>query len=331
MADYKVPVLTLASVPVKGDMIIFDGTNWVNLPPGTVNPTNLLSNGDFENWSAGTAVAPDGWTMMGDGSKAVARESGIIKLGTYSVKVTMSSGTEAYIRHDATSVKGINYWKGRKITIGCWAYATVANRVRIRLTDGVVAIYTPYHTGGSTWEWLSNTLIVDSSPTIILIDLLIDTGNTTAYFDGAMCVEGESIFAYADKPAGGYLTGTFTPGISFNNGVTGITYSHQIGFYTKVGDIVFITGDVLLSNKGSDTGAARITGLPFTSIATYYQVISMYYSGVTFVGQFETLVEPNAKVLQLNKVSEAGADANLTNSDFTNTSTIRFTGIYKCI
>jgi hypothetical protein len=60
-----------------------------------------------------------------------------------------------------------------------------------------------------------------------------------------------------------YEEGTWTPGISFGGGTTGITYSSQTGTYTKIGNRVFIDGIFTLSNKGSSTGAALITGLPF--------------------------------------------------------------------
>ena len=63
-----------------------------------------------------------------------------------------------------------------------------------------------------------------------------------------------------------YEEGTWTPGISFGNATTGITYNASTaGFYRKVGNLVMLTGYVQLSNKGSSTGTARVTGLPFTS------------------------------------------------------------------
>ena len=52
-----------------------------------VNPTNLLTNGGFELWSAGTSSAPDEWALVG-ASATVAREASTIKIGTYSAVVT---------------------------------------------------------------------------------------------------------------------------------------------------------------------------------------------------------------------------------------------------
>jgi len=61
-----------------------------------------------------------------------------------------------------------------------------------------------------------------------------------------------------------YEEGTYTPAISFGGGTTGIGYSTQVGFYTKIGRLCFVTMRVTLSSKGSSTGVAAVT-LPFTS------------------------------------------------------------------
>jgi hypothetical protein len=63
-----------------------------------------------------------------------------------------------------------------------------------------------------------------------------------------------------------YEEGTWTPVLKFGGATTGITYSTQNGSYIKVGKNVFITLYILLSSKGSATGIASITGLPFSNV-----------------------------------------------------------------
>ena len=98
------------------------------------------------------------------------------------------------------------------------------------------------------------------------------TGNTT--FGGTLVNTG-LITASAGVAIGGtgavntiddYEEGTFTPVLTFGGGTTGITYSggRQLGQYTKIGDTVHIYIHIQLTSKGSSTGAAQITGLPFT-------------------------------------------------------------------
>ena len=66
-----------------------------------------------------------------------------------------------------------------------------------------------------------------------------------------------------------YEEGTFTPGITFGGGSTGITYSAQTGTYTKIGNKVFYFATITLSSKGSSAGVAKVTGLPFTVSTSY--------------------------------------------------------------
>ena len=60
-----------------------------------------------------------------------------------------------------------------------------------------------------------------------------------------------------------YEEGSWTFGVSFGGGTTGLSYSSQQGHYTKIGNIVYLKGHLMISTRGSSTGHARITGLPY--------------------------------------------------------------------
>jgi len=301
---------------------------------GKENPTNLLSNGDFENWSAGTAVAPDGWLIYG-ASSTVAREATIIKLGTYSAKVTRV-GEDCGLYQTIQISKGITYWKGRTITYGCWVYATVANRVRIQLSDNVQTISSSYHTGNSTWQFLTATMIVGTSGSVTNIALIceIDTGNTSAYFDGAMCVEGESVFAFADKPAN-YLEGTWTPTVTIYGAGVVPVYTTNSGRYIKIGKRVFISVNLMGDGgtEGSGVGQLGIS-LPFAMSAsqpTLYIVAGTYQNSTTRNPIFAEL-EPNDANAYLNYFSAEGTMVVLSGADQNNTNRnlyLNFT--YECV
>ena len=62
-----------------------------------------------------------------------------------------------------------------------------------------------------------------------------------------------------------YEEGSWTPTIEFGGASVGITYSVQLGRYTKIGNTVTIWFDVRLSAKGSSTGNVTISGLPFVT------------------------------------------------------------------
>ena len=60
-----------------------------------------------------------------------------------------------------------------------------------------------------------------------------------------------------------YEEGTWTPGIAGLTTAGSATYTVQTGFYTKIGRLVYVWGDVRWS-AGTGTGVTTITGLPFT-------------------------------------------------------------------
>ena len=61
-----------------------------------------------------------------------------------------------------------------------------------------------------------------------------------------------------------YDEGTWTPALRFGAATTGITYTTQVGKYTRIGNRVWVHCQIVLSSKGSATGTADISGLPFT-------------------------------------------------------------------
>ena len=60
-----------------------------------------------------------------------------------------------------------------------------------------------------------------------------------------------------------YEEGTWTPGLTFGGVSTGITYSVREGTYVKIGKFVTCYGLLVLTNNGTGTGGAELTGLPF--------------------------------------------------------------------
>ena len=61
-----------------------------------------------------------------------------------------------------------------------------------------------------------------------------------------------------------YEEGSWTPGMAFGGGSSGISYSSRSGSYVKIGRFVYCVGQLDLSNRGSSTGDATFTNLPFT-------------------------------------------------------------------
>ncbi len=126
-----------------------------------------------------------------------------------------------------------------------------------------------------------------------------------------------------------YEEGTFTPGLAFGGGTTGIAYTTQSGTYTKVGNLVTITTcTITLSSKGSSTGAMTITGLPFTPASSAGVSIGYYANFASLTGPPGILVDSNAGGLRLYNPGAASA-TQLTDANATNTTQLRTTFSYR--
>lgn len=155
----------------------------------SISNANLLEFSGMEDWVSGTSSAPTDHTLSG-ASAAVAQESTIVKRGTYSARVTRA-GADATLYYDILTYSS---YLGRQMTFGAWVYATVASRARVSIDDGVGASQSSYHTGDSTWQFLTVTRNIDVAATRIRSGMEVNTGNTAAYFDGGILVEGASAF-----------------------------------------------------------------------------------------------------------------------------------------
>jgi hypothetical protein len=178
-----------------------------------ISDDNLLKWSDMEDWENGASAAPTEHTLSGTDA-TVAREGTIIKKGTYSAAVTRV-GNDATLYHD---IPEPDEYDGKRVTFACWVYATVASRARIAISDGVGSSESSYHSGAAGWERLTVSRNIDALNTIVRVEMQVNTGNTTAYFDGGLLVEGDNdIYVMTDnvdisdwKPTNTYRSQKFT-------------------------------------------------------------------------------------------------------------------------
>jgi hypothetical protein len=128
-----------------------------------------------------------------------------------------------------------------------------------------------------------------------------------------------------------YEEGTWTPAIDFNGANVGVTYVTQFGRYTKIGNLINVSGYVTLSNKGSSTGALRIINLPFISegSASNYVSVSLWansMSGIT--GGLQGYVNPSSTVINYEQTN-GGASSSVTNTNCANSSSMLFSAVYQ--
>jgi hypothetical protein len=127
-----------------------------------------------------------------------------------------------------------------------------------------------------------------------------------------------------------YEEGTWTIGLTFGGASVGLTTALNTGRYTKIGRQVTVCGRLELSNKGSSTGAAVITGLPFTVASgnDSQQAASFRFNGVSYTGSFQGYGGVSSTSINLEQISEAGSPTEITNSNFNNGTSIQISLTY---
>jgi hypothetical protein len=132
-----------------------------------------------------------------------------------------------------------------------------------RIQSGIqgTASYTPmtFYTGGSETARFSAT-----AKTLILAG-----GSTSANGTGITFPATQS--ASSDpNTLDDYEEGTFTPSIAASSGSI-TSYTSRTGYYVRVGSLVMVVVEMVLSNKGSIGSAIRIADLPFTTSLNGFQ------------------------------------------------------------
>ena len=121
-----------------------------------------------------------------------------------------------------------------------------------------------------------------------------------------------------------YEEGTWTMGVSFGGASVGVTYQFNTGTYTKIGRQVSVNGILSLSSKGSSTGSAAITGLPFTvgGSTGNYSSPSLYFDKITFANQFQGYANVSTTIINLEETTILGVTSAITDVDFANNSNL---------
>jgi hypothetical protein len=124
-----------------------------------------------------------------------------------------------------------------------------------------------------------------------------------------------------------YSSGTWTPALKFGGAAVAMTYSSQSGTYVKIGKLCFAQLDITLSAKGSSTGSASITGLPFTVGAVSAAAFLAFYANLTGMSARSMVARADASgttiILEWNTADAAPGD--IQDTAFSNTTRLIMT------
>jgi hypothetical protein len=101
-----------------------------------------------------------------------------------------------------------------------------------------------------------------------------------------------------------YEEGTWTPTLNMTSG--SVSYSSQLGQYTKIGNQVTLTGWIYISGVSSPSGALNIT-VPFTASSTNTRPAAMIMANNTtgVTGNLGAWINPNTTDMYLQIVNNA--------------------------
>jgi hypothetical protein len=173
--------------------------------PTTNSPfLNILTNGGFEQWQRGNSfttpadgtVTADKWTChQGTATFTITKETSIIDTGAASMKVNITAAPGSSFVYLEQDLENFADYRGSTISLSIRVNASVANKIRILLSDGITSVISSYHSGGSVWQTLTATLTVAATAAQIRIAVGqlsagTDTSTGTFYFDSAMLIFG---------------------------------------------------------------------------------------------------------------------------------------------
>lgn len=125
---------------------------------------------------------------------------------------------------------------------------------------------------------------------------------------------------------------TFTPTLFFGGASVGITYNVLLtsGIYSRIGNQVSFSIEIVLTNKGASVGDADIRGLPVASSALGPTIAlancdASAMAGLT--GSVHATMSAGGSVINLRQWV-AGGTTTVTDANFTNTTTFLFSGRY---
>jgi len=337
------PTATLASATITGDLTVDTSTLKVDSANNRVIVGHTSGSSAFQVTNAGAAgleIQPTGvnsapvilsynrsgaaYTQLTlDASNIVHNLSGstAMTLNSTGLGVGVSPANDKLL---VLNTIGIN-----TATTGDLSFrnvvGTVQQRIRYTDSDGSLTIgsaqavsYALYFGGNTT----TRAMTLDASGRLLV-------GPTSANASGGILQLSSGITFPATQVASSdantlddYEEGTWTIGLTFGGGSTGMTTATNIGRYTKIGRQVTVSGNLSLSNKGSSTGIAEIQGLPFTiaNANEAYSAANVRFNGVSFADIPISIGAIGSTKILLQEITKAGVVTDITDADFTNTS-----------
>jgi hypothetical protein len=164
----------------------------------------------------------------------------------------LNSKGNLFVADGGTAAQAAN--EGGQISFGAWLTGDLTAPYPMAAIKGI--------TESSTTNINNGALIFGTSTsTTVTEKVRITSAGVVDLAQGQIKFPATQVASADANTLDDYEEGTWTGTIS--DGTNNATMSINTGFYTKIGNIVTVTGYFVVSDKGSISGALRLTGLPF--------------------------------------------------------------------
>jgi hypothetical protein len=261
------------------------------------------------------ALTVDGTVTVGTTDTTPIGSGGIALRNEGRIDVSRASGVAANIERRTDNGALVQFYKDG-VVVG---QILSSDNSRIKLSLG--GNNNAGITGGTGDDVILPTLNHSTS------DNTVDIGSSGVRFN-SMYLGGNLYLGGTDSAhaLSHYEEGNWTPGFTFGGSAAGVAYSVQEGKFTRIGRQVTCMFDVRLTSNGSGSGAALLTGLPF-SVGNLLTTTALEGGGVFTLHQSQGTAHTYASIIPDDSSTSAQMYADLdtviTNVHIGNSSTIR--------
>ena len=251
-------------------------TNWVLTRATDFDTSTEITSGSFTFIETGSSYADSGWVMTTDGT---------VTVGTTSLAWSQFSGAGQITAGDGMTKSGntLNVGAGSNLLVSADAVAMCS------IVTSLTTVCATNFAGTLATAAQANVTSLGTLTALTVDNICLDgttIGHTSdtdlmTLSDGAMAIAGNitgataicttnlnasSVYIGGTTSANqldNYVEGTFTP--AYTTGSGSITLSTADGYYTRIGNLVYVTIKMIASSVSSPSGTLVISGLPVAS------------------------------------------------------------------
>lgn len=294
------------------------------LGAANTNPVTLDARGEASVWLDGNYKLvlkdPGGstiWTV--DDVRDLASNQTLTNM-TLAGTLTVTSTAVTWSGNPTHS--GNHTWSGTQTFNGNVAIGNASTDTLAVAPNAVTWSNNPTHTGNHTWSGTQTFSGAATSAAAHTFSTVAPTCTFGATFGNTARADASTLDWYEE--------GTLTLGFNFGGGSTGMSVDTTGGTFTRIGNRIFFEAYFTLTTKGSSTGVANLTGMPYASGASSSTTFVCYASGMTgLTGAMLGNLAVGSTTIQFIQTAAGGVTSALSDTVFANGSVVKVHGSYR--